>query len=205
MPEPARSQSAVYQLRVVLRGVSPIIWRRLLVHDDATLADLHGVLQVAFAWSDVHLHRFKIHGRHYDDIYESRRVRLGDVGLRASERFVYDYDLGDLWRHDIRVEQILGDAGGRCYPVCTGGRRAGPPEDCGGPWAFLERSQPHRVFAMTLRVAEIVGHVLDDITVLEDYREELEYLRPWLTTERFDRRALNDALADLRLAQERAT
>jgi hypothetical protein len=204
MPKPAWPPVAsVYQLRVVLRAVSPLIWRRVLVRGDSTLADLHAVLQAAFGWSDAHLHRFKVHGREYDGIYESREVRLAELGLRVSERLVYDYDLGDLWRHDIRVEQIL-DEVGRTYPVCIGGRRAGPPEDCGGPWAFLERTQPHRSFAITVRVAEIIGQILDDVTVLDDYRDELACLRPWLQTERFDRRALNRALARLSIRAERA-
>ena len=45
----------VYQLRVVLRGVSPLIWRRLLVRSDSSIADLHATLQLAFGWSDEHL------------------------------------------------------------------------------------------------------------------------------------------------------
>lgn len=188
----------------MLRAVSPLIWRRVLVRGDSTLADLHAVLQVAFGWSDAHLHRFKIHGREYAGIYESREVRLAELGLRQTERFVYDYDLGDLWRHDIRVEQILTGEAGHTHPVCSGGRRAGPPEDCGGPSAFLERTQPHRIFAITLRVAEIIGQILDDITVLEDYRDELACLHPWLEIDRFDRRALNQALAGLSIREERA-
>ena len=55
----------VYQLRVVLRGVSPLIWRRLLVGSDSSIADLHATLQLAFGWSDEHLNRFVIHGREY--------------------------------------------------------------------------------------------------------------------------------------------
>jgi hypothetical protein len=205
MPKPALPAAAsVYQLRVVLRAVSPLIWRRVLVRGDCTLADLHAVLQATFAWSDVHLHRFKIHGREYDGIDDSREVRLADLGLRVTERFVYDYDLGDLWRHDIRLEQILDAEVRRTYPVCSGGRRAGPPEDCGGPWAFVEQTQPHRIFAITVRVAEIIGHVLDDVTVLDDYRDELACLQPWLDTERFDRRALNRALAELSVREEHA-
>ena len=67
MPEPAPPappavyQPTVYQLRVVLRGVSPLIWRRLLVPGTATIADLHAVLQTVFGWADEHLHRFVIH------------------------------------------------------------------------------------------------------------------------------------------------
>ena len=90
----------VYQLRVVLRGVSPLIWRRLLVRGDSTVADLHATLQVALGWSDEHLHRFVIQGRHYgaDGCVEPRRVRLADLGLRIGERFVYEYDFIDGWR-----------------------------------------------------------------------------------------------------------
>ena len=151
MPEPLRAPSPpVYQLRVVLRGISPLIWRRLLVRSDTTLARLHDILQVAFGWDDVHLHRFKVRGRELDAV-DGPQVRLSDFGLRPTERFVYDYDFCDLWRHDVRVEQILDVEPGRTYPVCTGGRRAGPPEDCGGSLGlpgtgpgppYLRRSRP---------------------------------------------------------------
>src|SRR5919106_4259961 len=54
MPEPP--EPSIYQLRVVLLGISPIIWRRLLVRGDSTIADLHHTLQITFGWSDDHLH-----------------------------------------------------------------------------------------------------------------------------------------------------
>ena len=59
------SPRVILQLRAVLRGISPLIWRRLLVPSDTTIAQLHGVLQVAFGWEDMHLHRFEIRGREY--------------------------------------------------------------------------------------------------------------------------------------------
>ena len=93
----------------------------------------------ASGWDGEHLHRFVIHGGEYggyvggvgfrDDPY---LVRLVDLGLRPTERFVYDYDFTDGWRLDLRVEQIQVMDPGRVYPRCTGGRRAGPPEGCGG-------------------------------------------------------------------------
>ena len=50
---------SIYQLRAVLRGISPLIWRRLLVRSDTTtIVQLHEILQVAFGWDDMHLHRF---------------------------------------------------------------------------------------------------------------------------------------------------
>jgi hypothetical protein len=44
---PPTSAPVLYQLRVVLRGVSPLIWRRRLVRSDSTIAaDLHAALQL---------------------------------------------------------------------------------------------------------------------------------------------------------------
>ena len=141
--QPAPFPSA-YQLRVVVHGVSPLIWRRLPVPADTTIADLHAVLQTAFGWTGTHLHRFVVHGREYGTGYvggpsfgdDPRRVRLGDLGLRPTERFTYHYDFTAVWCLDLRVEQIrttdLAAQKGQHCPVCTGGRRAGPPQDCGG-------------------------------------------------------------------------
>ena len=69
MSETPPSGPFVYQLRVVLRGISPLIWRRILVRSDSTIADLHATLQLVFGWSDEHLHRFVVHGRQYSISY----------------------------------------------------------------------------------------------------------------------------------------
>jgi hypothetical protein len=65
MPEPSVSSPAIYQLRVVLCGVSPLVWRRLFVISETSLAELHEILQNAFDWSGDHLHRFLIYGAAY--------------------------------------------------------------------------------------------------------------------------------------------
>ena len=71
------------------------------------------------------------------------KIGGSQVYLREGERFVYEYNFSAAWRVDLRVEQIACAQPGRAYPRCTGGRRVGPPEDWDGPWAFLERTQPH--------------------------------------------------------------
>ncbi len=196
----------VYQLRVVLRGISPLIWRRLLVRSDSTIADLHHVLQIAFGWTDTHLHRFVIHGKDYgiarlgglsfaDD---PTRVRLADLGFRPQERFTYQYDYGDDWQHEVRVEQIRPLDPRRTYPVCLGGARAAPPEDCGGPWAFLDRRQRSHPAAIAGRLAVIFGAVLDaddPDAVVDDHRAELAELVRWTALDHFDRRHVNRRLA----------
>jgi len=161
------------------------------------------VLQIAFGWGGEHLHRFLIHGVEYGISYaggvgfrdDPHRVHVAELGLRPTERFVYNYDFTDGWRLDLRLEQTLTD-GGRVYPRCTGGRRAGPPEGCGGVQAFLEQTQPHHVLAAAIRAAQILGMLLDeDVPRFGEHRDELAGLHPLLGVDRFDRRTLNRALA----------
>ena len=205
----------VYRLRVVIAGISPLIWRRLEVAAATTAAGLHAIVQAVFGWGGEHLHRFVIGGTEYGISYvggpgfrdDARRVRLAGLQLREGERFTYEYDFSAAWRVDLRVEQIAGAQPGRAYPGraylrCTGGRRAGPPEDWDGPWAFLERTQRHRVLDATVRAAEIIGQLLDagehhDLADAGVDREEPAALMPLLGLERFDRRACNQVLRGL--------
>jgi hypothetical protein len=114
----------VYQLRVVLAGISPMVWRRLLVPAETSIADLHAIMQTAFGWSDEHLHRFTIHAVEYGlwrpgsagFSRDARQVELAGFGLRAGERFTYKYNFFAGWRHDIRVEQILPRSPRHHYP-----------------------------------------------------------------------------------------
>src|SRR5262245_58718426 len=122
----------VYQLRVAFRGISPLIWRRLLVRADTSLVDLHHILQLVMGWTNSYLYRFVIHGKEYGITYDGgigfdddlRQIRLRDFQFRRRERFLYEYDLGDHWHHDVRIEQVLAAEGSRTYPVCIGGKRA---------------------------------------------------------------------------------
>src|SRR5437868_7406752 len=59
------NRRSVLQLRISLRGLSPPVWRRVLVPDHLTLAHLHSVIQVVMGWTDEHLHQFTIRGRRY--------------------------------------------------------------------------------------------------------------------------------------------
>jgi hypothetical protein len=95
---PDQPQRVVYQLKIALRGISPLIWRRLLVHADTSLADLHRILQLAMGWTDSHLHRFLIDGQEYGIAYDggmgfdedSKQIRLANFRFRLRERFLYE-------------------------------------------------------------------------------------------------------------------
>lgn len=189
-----------------MRQISPMIWRRLRVRSDSTVADLHYTLQIAMGWTDSHLHRFRIHGKDYGVAHlggfpfadDPGRVRLADFGFRPRERFFYEYDFHDLWRHEIRIEQILELDSKRNYPVCIAGRRAGPPEDCGGPRAFFQRGRevPGEIRRSLLQMAEEIEAGDMDVDAIRDRMESLESLRFWLALDRFDRRHVNRRLRD---------
>src|SRR5882672_1298162 len=191
-------ERVILQLRAVLRGISPLIWRRLLVPSDTTIAQLHEVLQVAFGWEDMHLHRFEIRGREYDLSREggvffdtdARKVRIGDLKLRRMERFTYEYDFGDSGVHDIRIEATLPIDPARRYPVCIAGKCSAPPEDCGGPGAFMESRWQYEAMGSGESREELEG-LIDDVD-----EEEWEIARRYHPN-RFDRRAINRALAAL--------
>ena len=193
-PEPI-----IYQLKVVLLDVSPMIWSRLLVCGDSTVTDLHYIIQITMGWSDDHLNRFRIHGKQYgvcrlgghtfsDD---PDAVRLKDFRFRIDERFLYEYDFTDGWKHQIRVENILAHGDRRDYLVCTGGRRACPPEDCGGPLRFLALREHYSMGHILIRLAEIAEE--GDI---DDYYEKIQEFRYWVAADRFDRKAANRRLYD---------
>lgn len=191
----------VYQLRVWLREISPAIWRRLLVRTDSTITDLHYTLQIALGWTDSHLHQFVIRGKRYgiskmggisfaDD---PDQVRLGDFRFREKERFLYEYDFGDLWQHEVRVESHLPLNPKKRYPVCIGGAKQAPPEDCGGPWVFMELRQRYSQWYIAERLLDILES--DDLEEYrEDYQEEMREFQYWLNADQLSRRAINREL-----------
>ena len=105
----------IFRLHVWIRQISPMIWRRLLVRSDSSIADLHYTLQIAFGWSDEHLNQFRIHGQAYGVYHDGginfsknpRLVKLSDFKFRKNERFMYEYDFGDFWEHSVRLEARL--------------------------------------------------------------------------------------------------
>lgn len=187
----------VYQLRIYLREISPMIWRRLLVRSDSTIADLHHTLQIAMGWEDAHLHQFIIRGKRYGISWlggiffsdNAHQVQLSDLRLRVNERFLYEYDFYDQWQHEIRLEKQLPFNPAKIYPVCIGGARAAPPEDCGGAWAFLELQQKYNEWYIAQRILEII-----EAEYIGEYREELKTFQYWLKADKFDRRSVNQRL-----------
>ena len=184
------------RLRVVVRGLSPLIVRTLDVPVAASLPVLHRVLLACFGWSGEHLHVFDIRGRSFSDsgyvnAESSRGVTFETLGLRAGERFCWRYDLSSDWIIDIRVGALVDVDAVRV----VSGRRAGPPEWVGGPERFIEWEDSHS----TSEVLDIVADAIDagPVTGPEIMEDRLWPTLGWLRRDVFDRGRLQRALLEL--------
>jgi hypothetical protein len=139
----------IYRLRIDLKGAKPPIWRRVEVPGDLTLAGLHEVIQTVFEWEGCHLHVFETALGEFGDgeaalgHRHDGEVTVDQVLCGGGKRLTYIYDYGDYWQHVIRVESVDAPEPGTVYPRCTGGRRAAPPEDCGGMTHYQESLRRH--------------------------------------------------------------
>ncbi len=137
---------SIYQLKITLERVRPPIWRRVQTSGNIFLPELHYLVQAAMGWQGGHLHTFHVDGDYYgerdqdfdDTMLDERKVMLAHIAPAEKSKFRYEYDFGDDWRHLIVVEKILTVDTAQTYPVCVAGKRACPPEDCGGPWGYAE-------------------------------------------------------------------
>jgi hypothetical protein len=135
----------IYQLRIDLKGITPKVWRRILVPATIRLDKLHHVLQIVMGWTNSHLHEFTIgdaqYGQpEYDDMrsIESEKGVSLKKALGGIARFTYVYDFGDDWEHIIKLEKVLPPGIDVAVPTCLDGENACPPEDVGGPPGYAD-------------------------------------------------------------------
>ncbi len=131
--------AGIVQIKVWLIGISPMVWRRVLVPSACTLRELHGVIQVAMGWEGITC-TSSASGPTATDRGRCRHPRLTSRWRRCGCEvawFTYEYDLNISWRHEVRIEGHLTTEPGKIHPRCTAGDGACPPEDCGGPRGYL--------------------------------------------------------------------
>jgi hypothetical protein len=135
-------------------------------------------------WLDYHLHEFEIvnpstglkdnigipvpdeaFGR---EVLPGWKQRIADYFSMNNRLADYVYDFGDSWEHKIQLEKILPREKGVKYPICVKGKRACPPEDCGGIWGYEE----------LLEIIKDPNH--------EEHEEMLEWLGGEFDSEHFD-------------------
>jgi len=141
------------QFKITLQDSRPPIWRRVLVRSDASFWDLHSIIQDLFNWEDEHLHSFRpyykgakekrvyfevprendrigfitpgaIRGANYDE----RKEKLIDWFDKKRNTYLYTYDFGDNWQHEIMLEKTFNFDSLKLAKY-LGGRRSAPEED----------------------------------------------------------------------------
>lgn len=140
----------VYQFKITLMDIKPPIWRRIQVPENYTFWDLHVAIQDAMGWTDTHLHGFNLKhpsgvgeamvgipdDEYPDDTMPGWKLKIKDWFPKEITSAIYEYDFGDGWEHKIEFEKMLLRENFVAYPVCVGGKRACPPEDCGGTYGY---------------------------------------------------------------------
>lgn len=173
-------------MKVTLAGIRPPVWRRIVVAGDATLAELHDVIQVVMGWEDAHLHSFEIgkrrygsadHGLDAGEVDESTRTVA--AAFARTRQGVYVYDFGDSWEHRLSIEPGEAPAVFAGVALCTAGRRACPPEDCGGAAGY----------------ANLLAALADPSH--EEHEEAVEWVGEDFDPDVFDLAAVNAELAEL--------
>ena len=137
--------------KVTLLNTEPKVWRRFKFDESMTLDDLHWAIQGSFGWMHSHLHQFSMsrNERYSSNDYlweddgfgetasDSSEVSLASLLEKNKKSFKYEYDFGDGWIHEVKLEKIISDSSAKIkYPECLEGDNAGPPEDCGGVGGF---------------------------------------------------------------------
>jgi len=137
----------IYQFKILLQGSKPPIWRRIQVPGSYSFYDLHVAIQDSMGWEDYHLHDFTIihpetlredHIGIGEDVFPGCETKLSSYFSLENPRAEYMYDFGDGWEHLITLEKIIPAEKGITYPRCIKGKRACPPEDCGGIWGYVD-------------------------------------------------------------------
>jgi len=177
----------IYTLKIILRGISPMIWRRLKVPGTISLAQFHYVIQTIYGWDGENLHQFHIYGKDYGINYDgglgysdnAHKVYLDDFKFDAGDKFSYEYNFFEHWLHDIRVEKIEESIETMECVYCTKGN--GMPR--------FTKADEIKIMAKLLRL------IVDNKKTTT--RQDLAGLIDKLNAIRFNRKLINKQLNEL--------
>jgi hypothetical protein len=185
------SKDILYQIRITLMGLNPFIWRMALVNPDMPLSYFHKLIQMVMGWQDVHLHHFYKGDTFYAPVREDdgwdgniknmdyKGLSIKDILKRKNAFVTYEYDFGDSWRHEIRVENIV-PAGKKEHPICMDGRMKCPPEDSGGIWGYMDLLEELNRLDGTERKLFLEDSCMDDFNPEHFDKDEInQQLKKW--------------------------
>ena len=161
----------IFQFHALLEGSSPRVWRRFLISDTATVADLMDAIMTMFQMYGYHLFHLEDYGPGSTKRkFETQRqleegvsylgfgyksvvaedYSLKKLILRKEQQFRFFYDYGDDWVIRLKLEEKLDDDSYEGQlPVAIKGKGAGIIEDCGGVWYLNDMMQKEKAFGVS--------------------------------------------------------
>ena len=145
----------VVRVRIDLRHTQPKVRRRIDIPIWVSLNSLHYTIQAAMGWNIAHLHEFRVGQNYYidpelffeeygDDHFSTHETDLSDLIGQGVKRFIYLYDFGDDWEHDIYLWSVREVEDGDEYPALVNASGRCPPEDCGGVYGYTRLIEAHQ-------------------------------------------------------------
>lgn len=183
-----------YEVKVTLKHTRPPV-ERVLHLPEMSFGELHDCIQVAMGWEDCHLHEFDVGEDrvgpvpdlddevgawdHDPDVLPEEDIAIGQAWQAGYKKFRYMYDFGDGWEHTVTLVKAWPVKDDRPTPKCVSGKRACPPEDCGGIGGYEQ----------SIELLKLPEAELDEFDL-----ERREWLGEW-EPERFDVNDVNNAFA----------
>lgn len=148
-----------YTIRIKLRRISPSIWRKIEVPSSVKLTSLAEIILTAMGWENTHLHQFYVKGSRgfRGTIYSTAKMdgdeyfawetksywggdySIGHLLEAVKDKVLFEYDFGDSWEHEVVLSKVEDYADSEQPRVrLLDGKRACPPEDCGGVWGYSD-------------------------------------------------------------------
>ena len=196
--------NGIIQLKITLDETEPPIWRRVLVDKQTTFFELHHIIQIAMGWENCHLYEFNFNnyrigdpdeefvdfGFGRDKLLDASDVTLGSLITDTKEKFSYEYDFGDGWRHNIAVEKFLFRNNMISCPTCIDGQLNCPPEDCGGVLEFYDlldiianKQNPERKDMLVWLGGSYDPEYFDKDEVNKELKKIAKYINDWTEDE----------------------
>ncbi|MES2890458.1 MAG: plasmid pRiA4b ORF-3 family protein [Bacteroidota bacterium] len=186
--------SDVIQLNISIQHSEPLIFRTVLVKKETTFFELHHIIQIVMGWQNYHLFEFNLEGYRVglieesekrngygsDQVLDASQLKITDILSCEKETFLYNYDFGDCWMHEISIEKVLKKEAKVVYPMCIDGNYNCPPEDCGGILGFYH-----------------ILNIIQDKTHPE-YKETRQWVGKKYDPATFDKNKVNRKLRQLR-------
>uniref|UniRef100_T1JA37 Plasmid pRiA4b Orf3-like domain-containing protein n=1 Tax=Strigamia maritima TaxID=126957 RepID=T1JA37_STRMM len=164
---PSKQSKKVLQLKIILLGTTPKIWRRIHIPANFTFAQLHTTIRHAMDWMEGEFHVFQANNsktRTQDligippkfednwnffgpEVYDEDKMAVYNYLNNENKTLHYLYDFEDgSWKMKIILEKKLLRESDEKYPRCVDGRCSTPSEILGIICA-LDEFDPKFAFA----------------------------------------------------------